>query len=215
MQRVGKASKTLKGSAALCKCLTAARLPRHVASGRYLFKVDDSNKGVFLVRKGKVALLVEGLPNLDRIFSAGSVLGLPSTFTGNPYGLTARALVDSEVVHVPREDFLELMRQDPTSCREASEMLSREMSFIQAALAQRKRQIVLQESRMSGGDCKTSRLSVCRQSAAVSAPPDQWPKAQRSALGLSRVHENLQVSDKGLIARATLRRRDGQKNEPT
>jgi hypothetical protein len=29
------------------------------------------------------------------------------------------------------------------------------------------------------------------------------------------LHENLQVSDKGPIARATLRRRDGQKNEAT
>ena len=149
MQRVGKASKTLKGSAALCKCLRAARLTRHVASGRYLFKVGDSNEGVFLVRKGKVALLVEGLPNLDRVFSAGSVLGLPSTFTGNPYGLTARALADSEVVQVPREDFLELMRQDPTLCGEASEMLTREISFIQAALAKRKSQKIRQESQGS------------------------------------------------------------------
>jgi CRP-like cAMP-binding protein len=130
----------LKGSAALCQCLTAERRTRHVASGRYLFKVDDVNKGVFLVRGGKVALLVEGFPNLDRVFSAGSLLGLPSTFTGYPYGLTARALADSEVVHVPREDFLELMRQYPILCREASEILSREMSFIEAALAQRKRQ---------------------------------------------------------------------------
>jgi CRP-like cAMP-binding protein len=114
-----------------------------------LFKVGNSNNGVFLVRRGKVALLVEGLPNLDRVFSAGSVLGLPSTFTGNPYGLTAQALVDSEVGHVPREDFLELRRQDPTLCREATEMLTREISFIQAALAQRKRQDTRQESQVS------------------------------------------------------------------
>jgi CRP-like cAMP-binding protein len=149
MQRVGNVSKTLKGSAAFCKCLAAACSTRHVASGRCLFKVDDTNKGVFLMRKGKVALLVEDLPNLDRVFSAGSVLGLPSTFTGNPYGLTARALADSEVVHVPREDFPELMRQDPTLCREASEMLTREISFIQAALAQRKRQKIRRESQVS------------------------------------------------------------------
>ena len=149
MQRVGKVSKTLKGSAAFCQCLAAGCSTSHVASGCCLFKVGDSNKGVFLVRKGKVALLVEGLPNLDRVFSAGSVLGLPSTFTGNPYGLTARALANSEVVHVSREDFLELMRQDPTLCREATEMLTREIFFIQAALAQRKRQDTRQESQAS------------------------------------------------------------------
>lgn len=120
-----------------------------MASGCCLFEVGNSNTGVFLVRRGKVALLVEGLPNLDRVFSAGSALGLPSTFTGNPYCLTAQALVDSEVGHVPREDFLELMRQDPTLCREATEMLTREISFIQAALAQRKRQGTRQESPVS------------------------------------------------------------------
>ena len=166
MQRVGKACNTLKGSAALCKCLTAARLTKQVAAGRYLFKVDASNKGIFLVRKGKVALLVEDLPNLDRVFSSGSVLGLPSTFTGKPYGLTARALTDSEVVHVPREDFLELMRQDPALCREASEMLSRELSFIQAALAQRKSHKILQESQMSA--VATPRLA---SSPSAGAPP--------------------------------------------
>jgi CRP-like cAMP-binding protein len=102
-----------------------------------LFKVDDRNDGVFLVRKGKVALLVEGLPHLDRVFSAGSVVGLPSTFTRSPYSLTARTLSDSEIVHVEREDFLELMGRDSALCREATKILSRELSFIHAAIHER------------------------------------------------------------------------------
>ena len=137
MQRVGTISNTLKGSAALCKCLRAVGVAKHIPPRRYLFKTGDSNDGVFLVRKGKVALLVEGLPHLDRVFSVGSVVGLPSTFTGSPYSLTARTLADSEIVHVEREDFLELMRRYSALCREATGMLSRELSFIHAALARR------------------------------------------------------------------------------
>jgi CRP-like cAMP-binding protein len=82
------------------------------------------------------AWLVDGLPHLDRLFLAGSVLGLPSTFTGSPYSLTAITLADSEIVRVPRGEFLKLMGRDVSLCREAIDILSRELSFIQAALSQ-------------------------------------------------------------------------------
>jgi CRP-like cAMP-binding protein len=53
---------------------------------------------------------------------------------GGPYRLTARTLVDSEVAHVGREDFLELMRRDSALCLEATAMLVRELSFIHQAI---------------------------------------------------------------------------------
>jgi CRP-like cAMP-binding protein len=134
MKSVETISNTLKGTVALCKCLEAVGVVKHIPPQRYLFKIDDSKDGVFVVRKGKVALTVEGLPHLDRVFSVGSVLGLPSTFTGGPYRLTARTIVDSEVAHVGREDFLELMRRDSALCLEATEMLVRELSFIHQAI---------------------------------------------------------------------------------
>jgi CRP-like cAMP-binding protein len=84
---------------------------------------------------------VRNLPNLNRDFGAGSLLGLPSTFTGRPYSLTAVALVDSEVVYVKTQEFLALMRDRPDLCREATDMLGREVTFIQSALAERRRQL--------------------------------------------------------------------------
>jgi CRP-like cAMP-binding protein len=65
---------------------------------------------------------------------------LPSTFTGLPYSLTATAVTDATVVQVTQEDFLRLMRERPELCREAAEMLGREVTFIQSALAERRRQ---------------------------------------------------------------------------
>jgi CRP-like cAMP-binding protein len=68
-----------------------------------------------------------------------SVLGLPSSFTGRPYSLTAIAVSQTEVAKVAREDFLRLMGERPDLCREAVEMLAKEMSFIQSALVERQK----------------------------------------------------------------------------
>src|SRR5271157_1044594 len=84
---------------------------------------------------------VRDMPQLDRVFSAGSLLGLPATFTGCPYSLTAVAVVQSDIVHVPREEFLQLMCERPDLCREATDMLGCELTFIQSALAERCHQI--------------------------------------------------------------------------
>ncbi len=70
-------------------------------------------------------------------FQAGSLLGLPATFTGSEYSLTAFAVTDSAVVHIPHGEFLRLMREEPVLCQEATDMLSREVSFIQGAVTQR------------------------------------------------------------------------------
>jgi CRP-like cAMP-binding protein len=112
----------------------------HFATGQYLFRQDQDATGVFLLLKGRVRMSVDNLPKLDRLFAAGSLMGLPSTFTGRPYSLTAQALCESEALHVPTEAFLDVMRERPELCREATEMLGREVTFIQKALAERRKQ---------------------------------------------------------------------------
>jgi CRP-like cAMP-binding protein len=138
---VGAKANILKASEELKSSLVAAGKSRHCPAAQVLFREDQKNAGVYLVCKGKVRMSVRGLPNLDRDFAAGSLLGLPSTFTGHPYSLSAVTLAESEVVHVPREEFLELMRERPELCREATDMLGREVTFIQSALAERHRQL--------------------------------------------------------------------------
>ena len=129
----------LRASAALSVAMKASGNRKRFTAQSTLFDVEQENDGVFLILSGKVCLSVRGVSTLDRVFSGGSLLGLPATFTGRPYSLTAIALCDSEVVHVSREEFLQLMRQQPELCQEATEMLCRETSFINAALAQQRR----------------------------------------------------------------------------
>lgn len=143
MKNVGARTNILKASEKLQSSLEAAGSNKRYPAAHALFCEDGKSTGVYLVRKGKVRMSVRNLPELDRDFAAGSLLGLPATFTGRPYSLTAVTLVESDIVHVPRDEFLELMRDRPELCREATDMLVLEVTFIQAALTKRRRQLAM------------------------------------------------------------------------
>jgi len=130
---------TLLASSGLAEALNAYGKRNQVARGTVLFRTGDLNAGVFLVCEGTVRLRVPGTPRLDRLFSTGSVLGLPSTFNDKPYSLTATCLTDGVVAQVAAADFLELMKTRPDLCREATELLSAELGFILSAVRKRAR----------------------------------------------------------------------------
>jgi CRP-like cAMP-binding protein len=140
MTHVGAESRILTVSAELKSSLQEVGQKQHFAADEILFHEDDGTIGVFLLLKGKVRMSVKGLPKLDRLFSAGAALGLPSSYTGHPYSLTAQAVTAVEAIQIDQEDFLELMRARPELCRETTELLGKEVTFIQAALAERRKQ---------------------------------------------------------------------------
>ena len=144
MKNVGAKANILRASEELRSRLEAVGESESYPSAHVLFHEGSKSVGVYLVCKGKVRMSVRGLPNLDRDFAAGSLLGLPASFTGHPYSLTAVTLTEAEVVHVPRQRFLKLMRERPDLCREATDMLGREVTFIQSALTERRRQLALE-----------------------------------------------------------------------
>jgi len=139
MRNVGSQANILKVSAKLKKTLAGSGALETLSTNACLFHVDQEPSGVFLIVKGKVRLSLPDLPKLDRVFSTGSLLGLPATFTGHTYSLEATSMTEAQVLHVERQSFLELMASQPEFCREATDILSREVSFIQAALAERRR----------------------------------------------------------------------------
>jgi len=138
---VGAKSNILKVSDELKATMESASRRRGLPPARVLFREGGESAGVFLVCKGKVLLGMHNMPKLDRVFFGGSLVGLPATFTGHPYSLTAVTGGQSAIVHIPRERFLQLMRERTDFCREATDMLGRELTFIQSALAERRRQI--------------------------------------------------------------------------
>src|SRR5215467_2028840 len=108
MKHVGSRCNILKVSAELKEALKVAGRREHFSPSQTLFREDSGNVGVFLVEKGNVSMSVQDLPKLDRLFSAGSLLGLPSTFTSHPYSLTATAVTEADTVRVGQEEFLQI-----------------------------------------------------------------------------------------------------------
>jgi CRP-like cAMP-binding protein len=143
MKNVGSRLNILQVSDELKTSLESVGISEHVPSEWVLFREDGASAGVVLVRTGKVLMSVAHLPKLDRVFSDGSLLGLPATFTGHPYSLTAATVSECDIVRVPRDEFLQLMRDRPDLCKEATEMLGQEVTFIQAALVEKRRQMAV------------------------------------------------------------------------
>ncbi|MFZ1136930.1 MAG: Crp/Fnr family transcriptional regulator [Terracidiphilus sp.] len=137
---MGSKPNILKVSNLLKKSLVKTGTVVRYSKDQHVFEVDQENQGVYLVLKGKVCLTVQDLHQFDRVFPAGSLLGVPATYTGHTYSLAAVALTEAEVLHIERQAFLELMAQQPDLCRETTDMLSREVSFIHSALAEKRRQ---------------------------------------------------------------------------
>jgi len=137
MKKVGNTCPTLLAPVRLKKALVEAGENERYLSRSVLFHAGDESVGVYLVCSGEVCLEVPGVPQLTRAFSADSVLGLPSTFSEKPYSLTAIATSECDVVHIDKEMFLKMMKAEPALCRQAMEILSREVTFIMSALRKR------------------------------------------------------------------------------
>jgi CRP-like cAMP-binding protein len=140
---VGAQNAMLKASDALSSCLIAIGKKERFPPTSILFREGDDNVGVFLVINGQVSLSLKKMRRLDRVFERLSVLGLPSSFTGRPYSLTATAITEADVVHVAQADFLSLMRNRLDLCHEATKMLGREMTFLHSALTERLRRTAM------------------------------------------------------------------------
>jgi CRP-like cAMP-binding protein len=110
--------------------LVALSEPQEVASEQYLFHQGDAPAGVYLVERGSVRLTLgdeDGNLLSDRRAIEGSVLGLPSSMTGNGYSLSAQALESTMVRFVERSRFLDLLRKNPEICLQVVEILALEV----------------------------------------------------------------------------------------
>lgn len=162
MKTVGSNCKTLLASAEFQEALQRIGDVKRFGRNCVLFRVGDLNDGVFLVLKGKVCLRVPSVIKLDRVFQAGSVLGLPSTFSGNPYSLTAFSIAGCQVIHVARHRFLELMAVRSDCCREAVELLSREAAFIFSAYRDYRTLPIQQTTRNGHGEKRIGAAGVAQ-----------------------------------------------------
>jgi CRP/FNR family transcriptional regulator, cyclic AMP receptor protein len=83
-------------------------------NGAVLFVEGQEPRGVFILCVGRVKLStasVDGRTLIVRFAEPGELLGLPSTVTGKTYSLTAEVIRPTQVKFVPRQDFLDFLRE--------------------------------------------------------------------------------------------------------
>ena len=109
----------------------------HLSCGNYLFRRGDPVTGVFLITNGAVRLGLEGdLPAFPwRNLGPGSLLGLPATLSEATYSLTAEVTDDADLIFLPRQRLLDLLRQQHHLCFQIMNILSEELNQTRAALA--------------------------------------------------------------------------------
>jgi CRP-like cAMP-binding protein len=136
------------GAMSLVATETTAELREHLEAiaievfkprGSVLFRRGDEASGVFVVRSGRVRL---GLGCDERLYpsrdlSAGALVGLPATMSGEPYSLTAEVLEDSRLGFVEREAVLGLLQKNSTLSFQVMQLLSEEISGMRSAMKQR------------------------------------------------------------------------------
>jgi len=115
----------------VCALLQSSGTPETIPAKTILFSAGGSPQGVFLVLRGRVVLSAgDDHSPLRRIAAKGSLLGLPSTVSDQPYSLTAEALTKLEVCRIPPQQFRRMLASDPVLGMAVVNILSNEVSAL-------------------------------------------------------------------------------------
>jgi CRP-like cAMP-binding protein len=112
--------------------------PLSVPAGGILFREGTAPNGVFFVRSGSVMLTLRLASGkiLRARAEAGSLLGLPSTVSGKPYSMSAKACSKVEIEHVSRDSYRDLMQSRPDLSMNVVKILANEVRAVRQALAE-------------------------------------------------------------------------------
>src|SRR5579872_3554614 len=94
--------------------------------GTVLFVEGQEPRGAFIICNGRVKLTAnsaDGKSLILRIADSGEVIGLPGTISGRPYELTAEALEPVQANFIPRQEFLQFLREHGEAALRTAEML--------------------------------------------------------------------------------------------
>jgi CRP/FNR family transcriptional regulator len=112
--------------------------------GRILFTQGEAPKGLYIIRSGEAALVMQS-PSGEIIFSlrapAGSLLGLPAVIGNEPYSLSAMVRKDSDVRFVSRNDYLELIKTEPSLYPSVLKVLAAELRAARLAFSEIQSQV--------------------------------------------------------------------------
>lgn len=107
--------------------LAAATNTVHVPAGAWLFREGDVTESMYVVRCGRVQVVHETSGDVIRMFAPGDVCGELAFLTGSPRAASARAMRDSELVELKREQLAALLRQEERFATALLQLLGRRL----------------------------------------------------------------------------------------
>jgi len=114
----------------LATCLERRGTGRRELANSVLFRCGDPARGAYLVRSGTVELSLGAERTrrlINRTAGPGSIVGLPSAVSGDPYSLTATTLSTCDLLFVERDRVVQLLRSDPGMALPLLETLAHEV----------------------------------------------------------------------------------------
>jgi CRP-like cAMP-binding protein len=114
----------------LLQALHGIKSVRLFPKGTTLFQQGSVATGVYLVESGEVRVLLptgQSEKQLLQVVGPGAMLGLSESMTGEEYRITAEAGDQTVAAFVPREDFLEFLREHCDFCMQVVRLLSEDL----------------------------------------------------------------------------------------
>ncbi len=114
----------------LMQALRPIKSVRLFPKGATLFQQGSVVMGVYLVESGEVRVLLptgHSAKQLLEVVGPGTVLGLSESMTGEKYRVTAEAGDQTTVAFIPRQEFLEFLREHGDFCMQVVRLLSEDL----------------------------------------------------------------------------------------
>src|ERR1700727_3955498 len=95
--------------------------------GAVLFIEGQQPRGVFVLCVGKVKLSTssrEGKTIITKISDSGDILGLNAVMSNRPYELTAEMMEPGQANFIPRDSFLQMLKDFPDVAMRVAQQLS-------------------------------------------------------------------------------------------
>ena len=114
----------------LSQALHGIKSVQRFPKGATLFQQGSAVTGVYLVESGEVRVLLptsHSQGQLLEVVGPGTVLGLSESMTGEKYRVTAEAGDQTTAAFIPRQDFLEFLREHGDFCMQVVRLLSEDL----------------------------------------------------------------------------------------
>jgi len=114
----------------LLQALHGIKSVRLFPKGTTLFQEGSAATGVYLVESGEVRVLLptgQSQKQLLQVVGPGAMLGLSESVTGEQYRITAEAGEQTTAAFIPREEFLEFLREHCDFCMQVVRLLSEDL----------------------------------------------------------------------------------------